>query len=395
MDRIDAAPAPWSHPLWLVGFRPFFLLAFFSGALLPLIWGGIFAGWIPASALGLPPLQWHAHEMLFGFGWAVMAGFLLTASKNWLKLRGLHGGPLVLAVTLWLIERALAAGLIPSSVLPIGVRYLLMSGSVLFVATYITYCLVRYRSQDTFRDNFFFIGALPLFIAGKSMILSEAWYTYGWSLSLGLFRVAFVVMFERTLTQFMKNSEGLQLLRDPRLDLTIKALVFASAFHLWMPDPIGATVLLLAALFLAIRFMAWRPDIGFRKFGNAVMYIGYAGLTTHLFLEGLVRATSLNLGTLPVHVFTFLCMGVVIPAMMIRICQGHTGRPLLFTVSDRVAIGAMLAASFFRLIAIDLWPEHYSYWIVAAALGWLLCFLLVGVRLTPFLLQARVDGKIH
>jgi uncharacterized protein involved in response to NO len=29
--------------------------------------------------------------MFFGFGWAVLGGFLLTASKNWVKIRGYHG----------------------------------------------------------------------------------------------------------------------------------------------------------------------------------------------------------------------------------------------------------------------------------------------------------------
>jgi uncharacterized protein involved in response to NO len=58
------------HPVWLVGFRPFFILSCLSGLILPVIWALMFAG-----ALGLPHgrysiVQWHAHEMFFGFGWA-------------------------------------------------------------------------------------------------------------------------------------------------------------------------------------------------------------------------------------------------------------------------------------------------------------------------------------
>ena len=80
------------HPLWLVGFRPFFALACFSGLALPLLWVLIYRGLLPAPDTSFAAVQWHAHEMFFGFGWAVLGGFLLTATKNWVQVRGYHGG---------------------------------------------------------------------------------------------------------------------------------------------------------------------------------------------------------------------------------------------------------------------------------------------------------------
>ncbi len=62
-----------AHPLWLVGFRPFFALAFLSGLSLPLLWLGFFANVLPAPPTSFSMTQWHAHEMFFGFGWAVLA----------------------------------------------------------------------------------------------------------------------------------------------------------------------------------------------------------------------------------------------------------------------------------------------------------------------------------
>jgi hypothetical protein len=50
-------------------------------------------------------MQWHAHEMLFGFGGAVLIGFLLTASKNWVGVRGIHGKSLMFLSILWISER--------------------------------------------------------------------------------------------------------------------------------------------------------------------------------------------------------------------------------------------------------------------------------------------------
>ena len=101
--------------IWRAGFRPLFLLAFLSGAILPVVWGLLYSGHLVLPDASLPLLQWHAHEMLFGFGWAVLGGFLLTASKNWVKIRGIHGGPLALITLMWVIERgaALYAGALP------------------------------------------------------------------------------------------------------------------------------------------------------------------------------------------------------------------------------------------------------------------------------------------
>jgi uncharacterized protein involved in response to NO len=50
-----------------------------------------FGGQLPLTASPFRSVQWHAHEMFFGFGWAVLGGFLLTSTKNWVNIRGYHG----------------------------------------------------------------------------------------------------------------------------------------------------------------------------------------------------------------------------------------------------------------------------------------------------------------
>lgn len=389
--QAQAASGFFGHPLWLVGFRPFFTLAFVSGALLPLAWALVFSGRIawPASA-GVDAMVWHAHEMFYGFGWAVLGGFLLTASKNWVKIRGMHGGLLGVAVLLWLVERG-AIFLEPGVIRTIG-----LNAFTSFLVAYLVWTLVRYRKQDSFPDNAFFIVALPVFLVAKNLLLNPQTWAIGTTMTLGLFRLAFAVMFERTMTQFMRNAMGVALPRQWWLDLPIKAFVLLAAFEALFPTTIAAVVLGLAALLLFARFLAWSPWVGMRRFEIGIMYVGYLGLVANLAL-GALRYTGAyqGIGTLPTHVFTFLCMGLIIPAMFIRICQGHTGRKLLFTASDRLALGAMGVASFFRLVATQLWPAHYSTWIALAGLGWSLCFVVIGARLIPFLWQPRVDGKEH
>ena len=73
-----AAPAPHGWPLLRLGFRPFYLGAALFALLAMPLWIALFLG-RTTLAPALPPLLWHAHEMLFGFAVAVIVGFLLTA----------------------------------------------------------------------------------------------------------------------------------------------------------------------------------------------------------------------------------------------------------------------------------------------------------------------------
>src|SRR6185312_6653205 len=91
------------------GFRPFFFLAAFYAGLAIAIWLPIFFG-----ALQLPtafnPLDWHIHELLFGYLPAAITGFLLTAIPNWTGRLPLQGTPLLTLVLVWIAGR-LAVGL--------------------------------------------------------------------------------------------------------------------------------------------------------------------------------------------------------------------------------------------------------------------------------------------
>ena len=314
----------FKHPLWLVGFRPFFALACISGLSLPIAWALMFSGTLPAPATTFSSIQWHAHEMFFGFGWAVLGGFLLTSTKNWVKVRGYHGGTLIFLVAAWLAERAgmWFEGELPPILFRVSNNLFIVSIVVLLLWT-----LVRFRKDDSFPDNYFFLIVLPLFLISKNLMLSGEYFQTGWVMALGLFRVAFLVMFERTLTQFMKNVFQVAILRDPRLDNTIKGLAVALVFADLMPATLATSLSLLLAFLLLARFAFWKPQLAMRRLDIGIMYLGYLAIVTQLLINVAASFTDTTLiGTVSVHVFTFGAMGLVIPAMFIRIFKGHTGR---------------------------------------------------------------------
>ena len=95
----------WRGPaLFSQGFRPFFLGAGVLAALAVPVWVLMWSG-----RLDLPvadPLNWHMHEMLFGYLGAAMAGFLLTAVPNWTGRLPIAGWGLAGLGALWLAGRA-------------------------------------------------------------------------------------------------------------------------------------------------------------------------------------------------------------------------------------------------------------------------------------------------
>jgi len=86
-------------------FRPFFLLGSVFGVCAVLLWLAMLhaAGFAP---LARDPVAWHAHEMLFGFAGAAIAGFLLTAVATWTGRPPVAGRLLACLVVAWLAGRA-------------------------------------------------------------------------------------------------------------------------------------------------------------------------------------------------------------------------------------------------------------------------------------------------
>ena len=85
-----------------LAFRPFFLGAASFAMLAVALWAAAYLGWLGGFAPRGGWFAWHLHEMPFGFAVAVVAGFLLTAVRNWTDSPGLSGPPLVALFALWL-----------------------------------------------------------------------------------------------------------------------------------------------------------------------------------------------------------------------------------------------------------------------------------------------------
>jgi uncharacterized protein involved in response to NO len=205
-----------------------------------------------------------------------------------------------------------------------------------------------------------------------------------------LFRMAFLVMLERTLTQFMRGNFQVDILRRPALDNAIKLLGLLLVIEFALAPAFAAA----AALLLAARFLFWKPLLALRRID--IMYIGYLMIIAQLVVQALGRlGAPAWTGSVSVHLFSVGVMGTVIPAMLIRISKWHTGRKVSFDALDRALLYLMLAALALRVGAPQLLPAAYLLWLQLSAACWFACFGILGWRYIPFLLRPRVDGKEH
>ena len=91
-------------PFLSYGFRPFFLLGSAWAGLEVLAWLPMFEGRLSLATVFIPR-DWHAHELLFGYVPAVIAGFLLTAIPNWTGRRPVRGLLLAGLLAAWMAGR--------------------------------------------------------------------------------------------------------------------------------------------------------------------------------------------------------------------------------------------------------------------------------------------------
>jgi uncharacterized protein involved in response to NO len=148
------------------GFRPFFLGASIWAAVAIPIWLGAYVEGLVVPTR-LAPLIWHAHEMVFGYATATVAGFLLTAIPNWTGRMLLQGGPLATLVLLWAIGRA---GVLLSTAIGAPAAAI---ADLSFPAVFLAVVARQILAGRNWR-NLPMLGALSLLLVGNLLVHLEA-----------------------------------------------------------------------------------------------------------------------------------------------------------------------------------------------------------------------------
>jgi uncharacterized protein involved in response to NO len=385
-DR-QVPPQPWA--LWQLGLRPFYLAASAFASLSIGLWAAQYAGWLTRPYLDGP--MWHAHEMIFGFALAVIAGFLLTAVRNWTGQPTPSGGALMALVGLWIAGRVLL--LTPFALTAATIDTLFP------VAVAVAIGLPLVRSGN--RRNYMFIGLL-LAMAALDLVehlarlrviaLSERYAVQG---ALDVVLLIVTVMGGRVIPMFTSNGvRGAQ----PRRNAAIERLAPASAVALLVADllPLPAwaliAVLVLGAIVQAVRVWLWRPWQTLRVPLVWVLHAGYLWIPLYLGLRALAEAGGLAT-PIATHALTAGAIGMLTIGMMTRTARGHSGRPLTTDRCEVAAYALVGIAAITRVLLPLVVMSAYREAVIASAFMWSLAWAIYAVRYWPILTRPRVDGK--
>lgn len=381
-------------PLLSYGFRPFFLGAALWAVLAMLLWIGSLAGsWQLAPGYGA--LAWHAHEMLFGYASAVVAGFLLTAVPNWTGRLPVTGWRLALLFSLWCLARIAFVATGATGVLP----------AVLIDSAFLPCLLVVMAREIVAGRNW--RNLAPLILVGllgaanigfHAEVLIAGAPDVSMRVGVGAL-IGLIMLVGGRITPSFTHS---WLLRtgSPRLPAPfgrvdkVTLIISGVALVLWIAAP---TMLATGILFLAAaaaqagRLWRWGGIHARREPLVLILHLGY-GFVPLGFLLGAVSILlpeSLA-GTAPLHAWTVGAIGLMTLGVMTRATRGHTGRELKASPITVAIYSAMIAAALLRIGAGGL-PQAYMLLIAAAGAAWTAAFALFLLEYAPMLLGPRVE----
>ncbi len=381
-------------PILRMGFRPLFWLGSVYSIVMMVYWVGGLEGWWTMSA-NLNLVNVHIHEMVFGFVAAIVGGFLLTASANWTRTRGLHGGPLLLVVSFWLLGRVgMLLVLLGFHPIWICLDFAFLPSVMVAIAP----SLWKARKPS----NLFPLLWLTVMASGNILFLLDAsWVWVGWGrrgLFLGLYAVVMLMVLigGRVLPFFTKN-----FIQDPAirkwplmdvLGLAATAAFVFTAFVFGETHPMTGSFAGTAGVIHLLRMRYWGTLRTWKTPILWVLHLAYLWV-----VAGFLLHSAAVRGWLPwsmaVHAFTVGGMGCFILGMISRVSLGHTGRPLQAAPVIVAAYATLLVAAAVRVLTPLLPAGAFHVCIAAAGVGWVLAYGLFVAVYTPILWSARADGK--
>ena len=383
-------------PLFRLAFRPFFLGAGIFAVVSVFIWMIVYVHGINFNFSGMSPTTWHAHEMIFGYAMAVIAGFLLTAIKNWTGQQTLRGPGLVVLFALWLLARAIPlTGMnVPLVVLAIiDLAFMLL---LVFAATMPVLKAKQYKQLGVVSKLVLLMLSNMLFYLGAGGIIEDG---ERWGLYSGIYMIIALVfvMARRVIPFFIEKGVDGQVEIKNWLWLDLSSLVLLIV--LWIVDvftnletAVSIVAGILAALHV-VRMAGWYTRQIWSKPLLWVLYIAYGSLAAGFAFKAAEYWFGLP-PSISVHAFAYGGIGVMTIGMMSRVILGHTGRnvfeppAILFWCFTLLICGALVRIVF-PLFSMDL----YLYWIGISQLLWIAAFMIFLVIYAPMLWSTRVDGR--
>ncbi len=384
----------WQGPaIFSYGFRPFFLFGALWVVLGMLVWLAALSG-----ALDVPSrfdnVAWHAHEFLFGYLSAVLAGFLLTAVPNWTGRLPLVGWPLAALFALWVAGRMAVffSATLPAPAAPImDLAFPLVLGGVI---------LREIVAGKNWR-NLIILALLAVFILANGLFHLEALRSgpaaQGFGLRLGLATAVMMisVIGGRIVPSFTHNwmaRSGTPVRPTAPMQGFDKLVLLLSivVLSLWVMQPeethTGLALIVMGALHLA-RLVRWKGHHTLRDPLVWILHGAYAFVPLGAVALGLTQLTGGSGTAGAQHLWMAGAIGAMTLAVMTRATLGHTGQPLRagrMTVAIYLSLFGSVVA---RLVVPVWWDMTY-----VSGVLWLVAFSGFVLTYGPLLMRAKPES---
>lgn len=385
--------------LFNLGFRPFFLGAGVFAVISIVWWMIVFNTQDFVQITSISKSQWHAHEMLYGYSMAVVAGFLLTAVKNWTGIQTLNGKPLMGLFLIWGIARVLF--LFGTSFLLCAALADLLFGFILMLAIMQPIIKAKQWSQLAVivKLILLWLGNLVFYLGCYGML--EDGMLYAINGAVLLFISLILMIGRRVIPFFIERGVAslgavnkVKLKQYKWLDITILVWFLALFLNeIFVHIALVTTYVALALFaFNGYRLCNWHNGGIWRIPLLWSLYVSAWLINCGFLLYGLQAPLAIS-SILTLHLFTIGGIGLMTIAMMSRVALGHTGRDIgKSSPSLIVAFAAIGASAVFRILAPMFSMENYVSWVLVSAIFWIVGFSVFVVIYAPILIKPRVDG---
>jgi uncharacterized protein involved in response to NO len=364
--------------------------------------GAIYAGlailaWLPifngelALSTAFGPIDWHVHEMLYGYLPAVVTGFLLTAIPNWTGRLPIQGTPLLTLVVVWLAGRVTVTfsaeiGWLPAAIIDVGFLVLVVAATSREIVV-----------GKNWR-NLRVVGLVTLLLAGNIAFHLEAHFSgsaeYGARIGIAAVVLLLVVIGGRIIPSFTRNwlaRENPGRLPAPlaRFDVAV-ILLSAVTLVLWTAQPMGritAAALAATGALHIVRLARWAGDRTWRDRLVLILHVGYAFVPLGFLLAG-AAAIDLVPADTGTHAWMVGAAGTMTLAVMTRASLGHTGSALNASAVTQAIYAAVVIAALARICS-SLEPAWSELLLQVSAFAWVAAFFGFAISFGPLLVRAK------
>lgn len=372
------------------------MLATVSSLFYMILWTGFYTFKLRLNFENISPTIWHAHEMLFGYAIAVIAGFMLTIEKYRFGAVISKKSALIILVILWMLARVfISLTLITDISWKIGA---VLDCLFIFILTIrISYPVIRGKDREktglaahlaliAVSNAVFYIGVAGLLPGGQRLGVYSALFLV----------ISIILLMGRMMIPLFIRS-GLDFKFEPgnwRAVDILSLLFFVSFFILELFFTSGKLVSIVAgilALVYPVRLYGWYSNRIWGKPMLWVLFVAYAWIAVGFGL--IFLSLYFNIPELPaLHSFTYGGIGMMTVGFMSRVTLGHTGRnvfappSVVFWIFTVLLAGAVVRV-FFPIID----SGNQMLWIAVSQILWILSFLIFAVVFLPMLQKPRIE----